>query len=74
MTNKTGSPVLAVVKDAKKPKGSKKTGSGIGAGSGSGKTTNKRFGDYAIIGGAFHQIKSVRSGGDGQGAYGITTM
>ena len=70
MINKTGKPVLAVVKDAKKPKGSKKTGSG----NGSGRSENKRFGDYAIIGGAFHQIKSVRSGGDGQGAYGITTM
>ena len=63
MTDKTKT-VLKVVESAKKPKGSKRTGSGNGSGSGSGKSDQNRFGEYAIIGGAFHQIKSVRSGGD----------
>lgn len=63
MMNKSTKPVLAVVSDAKKPKSTNKTGSG----SGSGKGDNKKFGEYEIINGAFHQIKAVRSGGDGSG-------
>jgi hypothetical protein len=62
MTNKTDKPVLEIVKNATKPKPTK-----TGGGSGSGKEEASRFGDYAIIAGAFHQIKSVRTGPDGQG-------
>jgi hypothetical protein len=62
MTKNTDKPVLEIVKNSVKPK-PKKTGSG----SGSGKEEAKHFGDYAIISNAFHQIKSVRTGPDGQG-------
>ncbi|MEC4747414.1 cell wall-binding protein [Methylomicrobium sp. Wu6] len=65
MTKKTGKPVLELVNNSTKPK-STKTGSGGGSG-GAGKSAEQRFGDYAIIGGAFHQIKAVRTGPDGQG-------
>ncbi|MBF6648951.1 cell wall-binding protein [Methylobacter sp. BlB1] len=61
MTNKTEKPVLEIVKGATKPT-TKKTG-----GSGPGKEAAQHFGDYAIISNAFHQIKSVRTGPDGQG-------
>jgi len=67
MTNKENKPVLAVVRGAKKPKGSNKTGSGNGSGGGIGKSKNKAFGEYKIINGAFYQIKAVRSGADGDG-------
>ncbi|WP_235209230.1 hypothetical protein [Methylobacter sp. BBA5.1] len=62
MTKKTDKPVLEIVKNASKPKPTK-----TGGGSGSGKDATQRFGEYAIISGAFHQIKSVRTGQDGQG-------
>lgn len=64
MTKKTDKPVLEIVKNATKPKPTK-TG-GNGSGSGSGRKEALRFGDYAIIAGAFHQIKSVRNGPDVQ--------
>ncbi|WP_404355576.1 cell wall-binding protein [Methylotuvimicrobium sp. KM1] len=50
-----------------KPKKPKKPGNSGGSGTGSGSKAEKRFGDYAIINNAFHHIKSVRSGPDGQG-------
>ncbi|MEC4747960.1 cell wall-binding protein [Methylomicrobium sp. Wu6] len=62
MTKKTGKPFLEVVNNPHKPE-PKKTGNG----GGSGKSATQRFGDYAIIGGAFYQIKAVRAGPDGQG-------
>ncbi len=65
MTKKTDKPVLEIVKNATKPK-PQKTGGGNGSGSGSGRKEVLRFGDYAIIAGAFHQIKSVRNGPDVQ--------
>jgi len=65
MTKRTEKPVLELVNNATKPKPSK-NGSGGGSG-GTGKGAEQRFGDYAIIGGAFHQIKAVRTGPDGQG-------
>lgn len=57
MTKKTDKPVLEIVKNSTKPK-SKKTGNG----NGSGKEVTQRFGDYAVINGAFHQVKAVNSG------------
>jgi hypothetical protein len=62
MTKKTDKPVLEIVKNATKPKTQK-----TGGGSGSGKDGKQRFGEYEVISGAFHQIKSVRTGPDGQG-------
>lgn len=62
MTKKTDKPVLEIVKNATKPKPTK-----TGGGSGPGKEATQHFGDYAIISNAFHQIKSVRTGPDGQG-------
>lgn len=67
MNGKAEKPVLSVVANAKKPKSSYKTGSGNGSGGGTGKGKNKKFGEYEIINGAFHQIKAVRSGADGNG-------
>ncbi len=64
MTNKADKPVLAVVKNAKKPKQTKRAGSGEG---GFDKGKNKKFGEYEIIHGAFYQIKAVRSGADDRG-------
>ncbi len=58
-------PVLEVVGSAKKP--TTKTGGGGGAGSGSGASKVEKFGDYSIKNGAFHQVKAVRAGGDGDG-------
>jgi len=63
MTNKAEKPVLAVVKNAKKPKGNNKTGSGNGSGGGTGKSKNKKFGAYEIMNGSFHQLKTFRDGG-----------
>jgi len=57
-------PVLEVVGSAKKP--TAKTGGG-GAGSGSGASKVEKFGDYSVKYGAFHQVKAVRAGGDGDG-------
>jgi len=65
MTEKTGKAVLSLVNGADKPKPPKNSG-GNGSG-GTGKGTEQRFGDYAIISGAFHRIKAVRTGADGQG-------
>jgi hypothetical protein len=63
MTQKTDKPVLEIVKNSIKPKSSSKPKSSkTGGGSGSGKTITQRFGDYAIISGAFNQIKAVNSG------------
>ncbi|WP_036247027.1 cell wall-binding protein [Methylobacter sp. BBA5.1] len=63
MTKKTDKPVLEIVKNSVKPKSSPKSKSSkTGGGSGSGKTITQRFGDYAVISGAFHQIKAVNSG------------
>jgi hypothetical protein len=62
MSDKMDKPILEIVKNSTKPKPQK-----TGSGNGSGKEEAKRFGDYAIISGAFHQIKSVRTGPDGQG-------
>jgi hypothetical protein len=62
MTKKTDKPVLEIVKNATKPKTQK-----TGGGSGSSKDGKQRFGEYEVISGAFHQIKSVRTGPDGQG-------
>ncbi|UOA08568.1 cell wall-binding protein [Methylobacter sp. S3L5C] len=57
-------PVLAIVGKAKKP--AIKTGGG-GTGSGSGASKVEKFGDYSVKHGAFHQVKAVRAGGDGDG-------
>jgi hypothetical protein len=65
MTKSTGKPVLELVNNSTQPK-PPKNGGGSGSG-GAGKSAEQRFGDYAIIGGAFHQIKAVRTGADGQG-------
>jgi hypothetical protein len=65
MTKSTGKPVLELVNNSTKPK-PPKNGGGSGSG-GTGKSAEQRFGDYAIIGGAFHQVKAVRTGPDGQG-------
>ncbi|GAB4262875.1 MAG: hypothetical protein Kow0065_13590 [Methylomicrobium sp.] len=54
--------VIDLVNKPKKPNKTGKPG-----GSGSGSKAKQRFGDYAIINGAFHHIKAVRSGPDGQG-------
>lgn len=70
MTGKSNKTVLAVVEGAKKPKTSKRNGtgggSGSGSGGGSGLSQHQQFGDYQIINGAFHQIKAVPSRSDGQ--------
>jgi hypothetical protein len=67
MTKSTGKPVLEVINNPTKPKSTspKKPGNGGGSG-GAGKGAEQRFGDYAIIGGAFHQVKAVRTGKDEQ--------
>jgi hypothetical protein len=65
MTKQPGKPVLELVNNSTKPK-PPKNGGGSGSG-GTGKSAEQRFGDYAIIGGAFHQVKAVRTGPDGQG-------
>jgi len=64
MKKTTGKPVLELVNSPTKPKPPKNGGGGSG---GEGKSAEQRFGDYAIIGGAFHQVKAVRTGPDGQG-------
>lgn len=66
MTQESKRPVLELVNSAKKPPG-KKPGSTGGNGGGS---TSKlqRFGEYLIKNGAFHQVKAVRSGEDGNGS------
>ena len=66
MANKE-KPVLAVVKSAKKPKPSKKTGSGGNNGGGGSKSAIKRAGDYKIVNGAYYLVKTARSNGDGSG-------
>lgn len=67
MTKKTGQTVLELVDNPNKPP-PPKTGGGSGSsGSGSGQITKKQFGDYAIFGGAFFQIKAGRAGTDGTG-------
>jgi hypothetical protein len=65
MTKSTGKPVSELVNNSTKPK-PPKNGGGSGSG-GTGNSAEQRFGDYAIIGGAFHQVKAVRTGPDGQG-------
>lgn len=62
MTNK---PILEIVKSKPAPK--KPSNTGGNGGSGSGSTKVQKFGDYAIKNGAFHQIKAVRAGPDGDG-------
>jgi len=61
-------PVLELVNSAKKP-ATKKPGNTGGNGSGGSGSSTKllKFGDYAIKNGAFHQIKAVRAGPDGDG-------
>jgi len=61
-------PILEVVNSAKKPAG-KKSGNtgGNGGNNGSGSNESQRFGDYIVKNGAFHQIKTVRTGEDGNG-------
>ncbi len=62
MTNK---PILEIVKSKSAPK--KPGNTGGNGGSGSGSTKAQKFGDYAIKNGAFHQIKAVRAGPEGDG-------
>jgi len=68
MGSETNKPLLKIVKDATKP-ASKKPGNTGGNGSGGSGSSTKllKFGDYAIKNGAFHQIKAVRAGPEGDG-------
>lgn len=66
MSSETNKPLLKIVKDATKP-ASKKPGNTGNGGSGSGSTKVQKFGDYALKNGAFHQIKAVRAGPEGDG-------
>lgn len=56
-------PLLEIVKNTKKPTGTKTGGSGGSGGNGSSKT--QKFGEYVIKNGAFHQVKTVKAGPDG---------
>lgn len=56
-------PLLEIVKNTKKPTGTKTGNSGGSGGNGSSKT--QKFGEYVVKNGAFHQVKTVKAGPDG---------
>jgi hypothetical protein len=68
-TDSTSKPLLEIVKNAKKPTGSKKAGNTSGGGGGGSGTGNgsktKKFGDYLVVNGAFHQSKVTKDGDGG---------
>lgn len=63
--SKSNPPVLAVVNSAKKS--TAKNPGNTGGNGGSGSSKSLKFGDYVIKAGAFHQIKAVRAGPEGDG-------
>lgn len=66
MTKRTDKPLWEVVNNPNRPS-TTQTGSGGGSGGGgTGKQLLQRFGEYAIIDNAFHQIKLVKPGRDDQ--------
>jgi hypothetical protein len=62
MTQNKKPPVLEVVNSAKKPPGKKPA---VNTGGGGGRSIKQdKFGDYVIKNGAFHQVKTIKSGLD----------